>query len=956
MKTRYCTWLSLFFALVAALPFSVSAQGVPPDLEIIGNAGGLAPWAENQYLEISANGQAIYERAIAGAIGAPPLEERTFTLSAAEVERLWQVISSNDFFNLSSQFADSSVLDPTFARLVIRANGVTHEVSVQNISIFQFDNIILALNEATPPEADLVYETYYPPLIFETEVCDQFRGLLPEAPRDLLPEKFKRAKPYDNQTTRPQTQSAAAHSGTTVACHISLQDAVAQGLVKLEAKGDFWGDQVSISAKNSPPVKCNSLQITLNLEFYGPNATPANVAHIKSAIESKWNGQTTSDGRKVSMHVNTRRKQGATFPPGTPGFHQVELVGRLAISFVSGDPKVNIGTGGGKWATIGNSLNEMYAHEAGHLMGLPDRYDDYRKQSNGTWRREADGKSFTSEELAKILAPPGQPFDPTKRWLDRRSNMRVASPHPGHHNDLMATLSGKVQKSDIDALVAQAGLVIDVRPGETLVNKKRREQNFVITRGTGIFVLDGGAIRLDGLYAACIDLDKDIPETGGNFDLGPPLNTWAGIESAPALFNLLRYIDENELFCESNDIAQQAIWRITDNAYIGNDAIQNFLQTAGINLGNAFIDFPRMTNPDSTDTTTAVLIPQELLVVQVTPRSTLTSGGQNVNLTGKFLPPAVPDVTITGTSTWHLETPEGSAAQIATPSDSTAAFTTDVRGFYGATLQVHATAVAEDTTSFVVSSTARVVVPDSRTDTFEDGELENAPFNWQTDGGNYWSVTNTTSYTGGFAAEAGFVIDGESAFLEISPLLLTPGKLSFAYKLSAYPDDGFLTFSIDGVPQEVWTGKVDWAHATYELPAGRHTLTWAYRKESLFPIGLEGAWIDDVFFPPDAVFTAVAEKQEIPLQYQLLQNYPNPFNPQTEIRFDLPKPEHVVLKVFDVAGHEVRTVIAKRYAAGKHRVLWDGKDNNGNWVASGVYFYQIRAGNFSQVRKMTLLR
>jgi len=956
MKTRYYTWLSLFFALVAALPFSVSAQGVPPDLEIIGNAGGLAPWDENQYLQISADGQAVYERSIPGDIGAPPLEERTFTLSAAEVERLWQVISSNDFFNLPSQFADSSLNDPTFARLIIRANGVTHEVSVQNISIIQFDNIILALNEATPPEADLVYETYYPPLIFETEVCDQFRGLLPETPANLLPEKFKRKKSHHNQDSRPQTQSAAAHPGTTVACHVSLRDAVAQGLVQLEAKGDFWGDQVSINAKNSPPVKCTNLQITLNLEFYGPNATPANVARIKHAIESKWNGQTTSDGRKVSMHVNTRRKQSATLPPGTPGFHQIELVGKLAISYVSGDPKVNIGTGGGKWATIGSSLDEIYAHEAGHLMGLPDRYDDYRKQPNGTWRREADGKALTSEELAKILAPPGQPIDPTKRWLDRRSNMRVASPHPGHANDLMATLSGKVRQSDIDALVAQAGLVIDVHPGETLVNRRNNAQNFMITRGTGILVPDGGAIRLDGLYAACIDLDKDIPETGGDFDLGPPLHTWAGIEAAPELLSLLQYIDENDLFCEDDFIAQQAIWRITDNADIGNDVIQNFLQTAGINLGNALIDFPHLTNPDSTDTTTAVLIPQELLVVQVAPRSTLTSGGQNVSLAGKFLPPAVPGVTFTSTSTWHLETPEGSAAQIITPSDSTASFTTDVRGFYHATLEVQGTTVAEDTTTFVVNSAARVVVPDDRTDTFEDGELENGPFNWQTGGGSYWSVTDATSYTGGFAAEAGFVIAGDSALLEISPVLPIAGKLSFAYKLSAYPDDAFLAFSINGVPQDIWTGKVDWAHVSYDLPAGRHTLSWAYRKESFFPSGLEGAWIDDVFFPPDAVFTAVAEKQETPLQYQLLQNYPNPFNPQTEIRFNLPKPEHVVLKVFDVGGHEVRTVIEKRYAAGKHRILWDGKDSNGNLVASGVYFYQIRVGSFSQVRKMTFLR
>ena len=94
----------------------------------------------------------------------------------------------------------------------------------------------------------------------------------------------------------------------------------------------------------------------------------------------------------------------------------------------------------------------------------------------------------------------------------------------------------------------------------------------------------------------------------------------------------------------------------------------------------------------------------------------------------------------------------------------------------------------------------------------------------------------------------------------------------------------------------------------------------------------------------------------LPESYALQQNYPNPFNPETEIRFQLPEAGHVMVKIFDVLGSEVRTLVNEKRAAGYHLVRWDGKDEAGNFVASGVYLYQFRAGSFSQVRKMSLLR
>jgi flagellar hook assembly protein FlgD len=79
-------------------------------------------------------------------------------------------------------------------------------------------------------------------------------------------------------------------------------------------------------------------------------------------------------------------------------------------------------------------------------------------------------------------------------------------------------------------------------------------------------------------------------------------------------------------------------------------------------------------------------------------------------------------------------------------------------------------------------------------------------------------------------------------------------------------------------------------------------------------------------------------------------------NPETEIRFQLPEASHVVVKIFNINGEEIRTLVDTPYQAGYHRVRWDGKDKHGNPAASGVYLYQLQAGSFSQVRKMSLLR
>ena len=103
----------------------------------------------------------------------------------------------------------------------------------------------------------------------------------------------------------------------------------------------------------------------------------------------------------------------------------------------------------------------------------------------------------------------------------------------------------------------------------------------------------------------------------------------------------------------------------------------------------------------------------------------------------------------------------------------------------------------------------------------------------------------------------------------------------------------------------------------------------------------------------------VAENWRVvtPHDYKLDQNYPNPFNPATTIEYELPLAKQVTIKIYNALGQQVKTLVDNKYqVAGKHTVNWDSTDENGRLVASGVYIYSLKFGNFKITKKMTLTR
>ena len=153
-----------------------------------------------------------------------------------------------------------------------------------------------------------------------------------------------------------------------------------------------------------------------------------------------------------------------------------------------------------------------------------------------------------------------------------------------------------------------------------------------------------------------------------------------------------------------------------------------------------------------------------------------------------------------------------------------------------------------------------------------------------------------------------------------------------------------LVFTIDDPSMEELTLEA------ITLKDPNHVLTFVYhdfdregnrsiRAETQESIGFESLTV------------APLNGKSLPEAYALAQNYPNPFNPVTQMSFDLPKASHVTLTVYNVLGQEVDVLLDGKMEPGRHRVEWDA-----NAFSTGVYFYRIAADNFTETKKMLLLK
>jgi hypothetical protein len=149
-----------------------------------------------------------------------------------------------------------------------------------------------------------------------------------------------------------------------------------------------------------------------------------------------------------------------------------------------------------------------------------------------------------------------------------------------------------------------------------------------------------------------------------------------------------------------------------------------------------------------------------------------------------------------------------------------------------------------------------------------------------------------------------------------------------------------------GIYQSVDAGA-SWRMYNNTLP----TLKFVGLKKDPYSNDLYVATQDSGIYRVFGLAVDVAKEPQLPKQCVLEQNYPNPFNPSTGIRFEISESRLVTLKVYDLLGRELATLVNERKPAGRYSVNW-----NATGLSSGVYFYRMRAGDFVETKKLLLLR
>jgi hypothetical protein len=182
--------------------------------------------------------------------------------------------------------------------------------------------------------------------------------------------------------------------------------------------------------------------------------------------------------------------------------------------------------------------------------------------------------------------------------------------------------------------------------------------------------------------------------------------------------------------------------------------------------------------------------------------------------------------------------------------------------------------------------------------------------------------------------------------------------IHFVWKKSEDIDEDSLSYTIRIYGPNLDTTISNIADTTVEFSGNgvfikSSTYTWKVDVSD----GTDSIACNDSFTFVTPNFVSVKDKvNQIPEQFSLYQNYPNPFNPTTTIRFDLPNQARVVLKIYNILGHEVRTLVSGVVSAGSHSYNWEGKNQSGKDVSSGIYLYRIEADSFSKTMKLLLLR
>jgi len=197
-----------------------------------------------------------------------------------------------------------------------------------------------------------------------------------------------------------------------------------------------------------------------------------------------------------------------------------------------------------------------------------------------------------------------------------------------------------------------------------------------------------------------------------------------------------------------------------------------------------------------------------------------------------------------------------------------------------------------------------------------------------------WDSTQTSLHSDPFTSVSGIPT--------ISFVDLTSPFLDILYTYVSRDDDP----NAQGKPVAWRHRGVDYRYIFMDIP-----LSFFNRDTAI--IALRTA-VNDLLYGATAIDDDIDDI--LPLKYSLHQNYPYPFNPVTRIEYNLPLKSKVKLEVFNILGQRVDILVDREESAGRKTVFWDGKNNTDKPVATGLYFYRLTADDFTETKKMLLLK
>ncbi|MBI4553395.1 MAG: fibronectin type III domain-containing protein [Candidatus Latescibacteria bacterium] len=225
-----------------------------------------------------------------------------------------------------------------------------------------------------------------------------------------------------------------------------------------------------------------------------------------------------------------------------------------------------------------------------------------------------------------------------------------------------------------------------------------------------------------------------------------------------------------------------------------------------------------------------------------------------------------------------------------------------------------------------------------------------------TDGTRYWWRVRADdgTFAGWWMPAATFIASaGQPTGVTLASFVADESRGVVTLRWSTANDHDLTGFHVersvaqDGAYERITSVLITGTHGHYAFidPIVQVNAAYYYRLEAVYRTGLRER------------FDPIAVRVTPPREFALHQNYPNPFNPETTIRFDLPALTAVTLRIYNLLGQEVATLLdGDPKPAGFYTIRWDGRDASGRPVASGLYVYRLEAGTFVKTRKMLLMR